>query len=116
VSKTRVRLADIHLYVFCQEYRQQNQRINRSGAFEIRFVSEEGKLSILLRTVQRLTHTQRPNVLKNCSPLRLRTIAQRQTQRPEMERQSLFSTWTKTNVTLRPCEFDTSPVAISIAF
>jgi hypothetical protein len=41
VSKTRVRLADIHLYVFCQEYRQQNQRINRSGAFEIKFVSEE---------------------------------------------------------------------------
>ncbi|KAL4730358.1 hypothetical protein ACLX1H_002392 [Fusarium chlamydosporum] len=41
VSKTRVRLADIHLYVFCQEYRQQNQRINRSGAFEMRFVSEE---------------------------------------------------------------------------
>ncbi|RBQ72412.1 hypothetical protein FVER14953_00841 [Fusarium verticillioides] len=41
VSKTRVRLADIQLYVFCQEYRQQNQRINRAGAFEIRFVSEE---------------------------------------------------------------------------
>ncbi|KAF4990872.1 hypothetical protein FGRMN_8181 [Fusarium graminum] len=42
VSKTRVRLAGIQLYVFCQEYRQQNQRINRAGAFEIRFVSEEG--------------------------------------------------------------------------
>ncbi|KAF4335245.1 hypothetical protein FBEOM_10895 [Fusarium beomiforme] len=41
VSKTRVRLADIQLYVFCQEYRQQNQRINRAGAFELRFVSEE---------------------------------------------------------------------------
>ncbi|EXL50109.1 hypothetical protein FOCG_10194 [Fusarium oxysporum f. sp. radicis-lycopersici 26381] len=41
VSKTRVRLAGIQLYVFCQEYRQQNQRINRAGAFEIRFVSEE---------------------------------------------------------------------------
>ncbi|KAM0216617.1 hypothetical protein ACHAPA_007567 [Fusarium lateritium] len=41
VSKTRVRLADIQLYVFCQEYRQQNQRINRAGAFEIRFISEE---------------------------------------------------------------------------
>lgn len=41
VSKTRVRLADIQLYVFCQEYRQQNQRVNRAGAFEIRFVSEE---------------------------------------------------------------------------
>lgn len=41
VNKTRVRLADIQLYVFCQEYRQQNQRINRAGAFEIRFVSEE---------------------------------------------------------------------------
>ncbi|KAF5668441.1 hypothetical protein FCIRC_9656 [Fusarium circinatum] len=41
VSKTKVRLADIQLYVFCQEYRQQNQRVNRAGAFEIRFVSEE---------------------------------------------------------------------------
>ncbi|RKL16810.1 hypothetical protein BFJ68_g4898 [Fusarium oxysporum] len=41
VSKARVRLAGIQLYVFCQEYRQQNQRINRAGAFEIRFVSEE---------------------------------------------------------------------------
>ncbi|KAM0235632.1 hypothetical protein ACHAP5_009645 [Fusarium lateritium] len=41
VSKTRLRLADIQLYVFCQEYRQQNQRINRAGAFEIRFISEE---------------------------------------------------------------------------
>lgn len=41
VSKTRVRLADIQLYVFCQEYRQQNQRVNRAGSFEIRFVSEE---------------------------------------------------------------------------
>ncbi|KAL6358306.1 hypothetical protein LRP88_08489 [Fusarium phalaenopsidis] len=41
VSKTKVRLADIQLYVFCQEYRQQNQRRGAAGAFEICFVSEE---------------------------------------------------------------------------
>ncbi|KAJ4271743.1 hypothetical protein NW762_000449 [Fusarium torreyae] len=41
VSRTKIRLADVQLYVFCEEYRQQNQRINSSGAFEIRFVSEE---------------------------------------------------------------------------
>ncbi|KAF5023336.1 hypothetical protein F66182_4644 [Fusarium sp. NRRL 66182] len=41
VGKTKIRLADIQLYVFCQEYRQQNQRNNSAGAFEIRFVSEE---------------------------------------------------------------------------
>ncbi|RSM14004.1 hypothetical protein CEP52_001580 [Fusarium oligoseptatum] len=41
VSKTKVRLADVQLYVFCQEYRQQNQRRGAAGAFEICFVSEE---------------------------------------------------------------------------
>lgn len=43
VSKTKVRLADVQLYVFCQEYRQHNQRRGAAGAFEICFVSEEGK-------------------------------------------------------------------------
>lgn len=43
VSKTRIRLADVQLYVFCQEYRQQNQRRGAAGAFEICFMSEEGK-------------------------------------------------------------------------
>ncbi|KAH7170795.1 hypothetical protein EDB81DRAFT_876815 [Dactylonectria macrodidyma] len=41
VSKFKVRLADIQLYVFCQDYQQQNQRRGSAGAFEICFVSEE---------------------------------------------------------------------------
>ncbi|KAF4978101.1 hypothetical protein FZEAL_5491 [Fusarium zealandicum] len=41
ISKKRVRLADVQLYVFCQDYRQQNQRRGSAGAFEICFVSEE---------------------------------------------------------------------------
>ncbi|TKW58660.1 hypothetical protein CTA1_9308 [Colletotrichum tanaceti] len=41
-SRNRVWLKDIHLYVFCQEYRQQNQRKGDAGAFEISFVSESG--------------------------------------------------------------------------
>ncbi|EXL50108.1 hypothetical protein FOCG_10194 [Fusarium oxysporum f. sp. radicis-lycopersici 26381] len=53
VSKTRVRLAGIQLYVFCQEYRQQNQRINRAGAFEIRFRPSVSKSSSLLRSSTR---------------------------------------------------------------
>ncbi|GJN77787.1 hypothetical protein PLIIFM63780_001280 [Purpureocillium lilacinum] len=36
-----VRLADIQLYVFCRQYRQQNQRRGRIGAFEINFISDE---------------------------------------------------------------------------
>jgi hypothetical protein len=42
-SKHRVWLADLQLYVFCQKYRQQNQRQNAAGAFEIYFVSREGE-------------------------------------------------------------------------
>lgn len=42
VSPHRVRLADVQLYVFCRQYRQQNQRRGRAGAFEITFASVEG--------------------------------------------------------------------------
>lgn len=41
VSKHKVRLSDIQLYVFCQKYQHQNQRRGSAGAFEIYFVSEE---------------------------------------------------------------------------
>ncbi|KAK0628124.1 hypothetical protein B0T17DRAFT_486231 [Bombardia bombarda] len=41
-SKHRVWLKDVQLYVFCNTYRQENMRQNKSGAFEIYFVSEEG--------------------------------------------------------------------------
>ncbi|KAK5651732.1 hypothetical protein OQA88_11694 [Cercophora sp. LCS_1] len=41
-SRHRVWLKDIQLYVFCKTYRQENMRQNKSGAFEIYFVSEEG--------------------------------------------------------------------------
>ncbi|RDA94106.1 hypothetical protein CP533_6590 [Ophiocordyceps camponoti-saundersi (nom. inval.)] len=41
VSPHRVRLADLHLYVFCRQYRPQNQRRGPEGAFEIRFVADE---------------------------------------------------------------------------
>ncbi len=75
VSKTRVRLADIQLYVFCQEYRQQNQRVNRAGAFEIRFVSEEGSLPFLARDHHLTMHIQRPSVSKSYSLLRSLTRA-----------------------------------------
>ncbi|GJC88848.1 hypothetical protein ColLi_11686 [Colletotrichum liriopes] len=41
-TRHRVWLKDIQLYVFCKEYRQQNQRKGEAGAFEINFVSEDG--------------------------------------------------------------------------
>jgi hypothetical protein len=40
-GRHRVWLKDVQLYVFCQKYRQQHQRQNKSGAFEICFVSNE---------------------------------------------------------------------------
>lgn len=43
VSADRVHLADVQLYVFCRQYRQQSQRCGRAGAFEIKFVSSEGR-------------------------------------------------------------------------
>lgn len=86
VSKTRVRLAGIQLYVFCQEYRQQNQRINRAGAFEIRFVSEEGSLPFLVITNHLTIHIQRPSVSKSSSLLRSSTRA------PPQSRHRLKST------------------------
>jgi len=41
-SKHRIRLMDVQLYVFCQEYRQNRQRKGNSGAFEINFHQAEG--------------------------------------------------------------------------
>jgi hypothetical protein len=41
VSRRRVRLADIQIYVFCQNYRQQRQRRGNAGAFELAFTSED---------------------------------------------------------------------------
>lgn len=42
-SRHRIWLKDVQLYVFCKTYRQENMRQNKSGAFEIYFVSEEGE-------------------------------------------------------------------------
>lgn len=42
-SKHRVWLKDIQLYVFCSRYRQESMRQNKASAFEIHFVSDEGK-------------------------------------------------------------------------
>lgn len=42
MSKHIVLVKDIQLYVFCQKYREANARRNKSGAFEIYFVSEQG--------------------------------------------------------------------------
>ncbi|KAK3394626.1 hypothetical protein B0H63DRAFT_506302 [Podospora didyma] len=41
-SRHRVWLKDVQLYVFCKTYRQESMRQNKSGAFELYFVSEEG--------------------------------------------------------------------------
>lgn len=41
-SSRRVWLKDVQLYVFCNTYRQENMRQNKSGAFEICFHKEEG--------------------------------------------------------------------------
>ncbi|KAK4128288.1 hypothetical protein N657DRAFT_563192 [Parathielavia appendiculata] len=40
-SRHRVWLKDVQLYVFCNTYRQENMRQNKSGAFEIYFDREE---------------------------------------------------------------------------
>jgi hypothetical protein len=40
-SRHRVWLKDVQLYVFCNTYRQENMRQNKSGAFEIQFDREE---------------------------------------------------------------------------
>ncbi|KAK5990524.1 hypothetical protein PT974_08793 [Cladobotryum mycophilum] len=45
VGKRKVRLGDIQLYTFCQQYRQQSQRRGPGGAFEIQFYSEEATQS-----------------------------------------------------------------------
>jgi hypothetical protein len=41
VSRRRFRLMDIHLYVFCSQYQQQNQRRGTAGEFEIQFLDED---------------------------------------------------------------------------
>ncbi|KAL2020157.1 hypothetical protein VTK56DRAFT_8681 [Thermocarpiscus australiensis] len=41
-SRHRVWLKDVQLHVFCNAYRQENMRQNKSGAFEIYFDKEEG--------------------------------------------------------------------------
>jgi hypothetical protein len=41
VSRRKVRLSDVQLYVFCQEYQQQHQRRGQACAFEIYFHCEE---------------------------------------------------------------------------
>lgn len=46
-SRHRVWLKDVQLYVFCQRYRQANQRQNKASAFEIYFVSEEASKRFL---------------------------------------------------------------------
>ncbi|KJZ73496.1 hypothetical protein HIM_07052 [Hirsutella minnesotensis 3608] len=48
ISRHRVRLADVQPYVFCHQYRQSNQRRGPVGAFEIRFVSDEGCVVLVL--------------------------------------------------------------------
>jgi hypothetical protein len=34
----------VQFYVFCNEYKPQNQRRGAAGAFELEFVSQEGEL------------------------------------------------------------------------
>lgn len=41
-SKHCVWINEIKLYVFCDKYKEANMRRNKVGAFEIRFVSDEG--------------------------------------------------------------------------
>ena len=55
VSRHRVRLADVQLYVFCRQYRQHNQRRGTVGAFEINFVSEEGQSKLAGRRTLLIT-------------------------------------------------------------
>lgn len=69
VSRHRVRLADVQLYVFCRQYRQQNQRRGAIGAFEINFVSEEGTDCGTLSSTSRLTRNSADGN-RSCPPFR----------------------------------------------
>ncbi|PNP42571.1 hypothetical protein TGAMA5MH_05312 [Trichoderma gamsii] len=61
VSRKRVRLADIQLYVFSQQYRQQTQRKGTEGSFELQFYSEEAAQSFSdLFYVPQKSNTSRP--------------------------------------------------------
>lgn len=45
---------DIQLYVFCHKYSESNMRRNKSGAFELYFVGEQGNVPhILLLPLQK---------------------------------------------------------------
>ncbi len=69
-SKHRVWLRDVQLYVFCQRYKHENMRQNKSGAFEIYFVSEEGEALAAffarLRRTQLIMHTSRSPKIQGC--------------------------------------------------
>lgn len=41
VGHRKFRLMDVHLYVFCNQYQQQNQRRGAAGEFEIEFLNED---------------------------------------------------------------------------
>ncbi|UKZ63205.1 uncharacterized protein TrAtP1_004434 [Trichoderma atroviride] len=61
VSRKRVRLADVQLYVFSQQYRQQTQRKGTGGSFELQFYSEEAAQSFSdLFYVPQKSNTSRP--------------------------------------------------------
>lgn len=45
VSRHKVRLADVRLFVFCKQYREQAQRRGPGGVFQIQFVSDDGEWS-----------------------------------------------------------------------
>ena len=44
ISDRKIRLSDFQPYVFCKRYQQHNQRRGPDDAFEIYFVSDEGKV------------------------------------------------------------------------
>ncbi|KAM0462339.1 hypothetical protein ACHAPV_003813 [Trichoderma viride] len=61
VSRKRIRLADVQLYVFSQQYRQSTQRKGTGGSFELQFYSEEAAQSFSdLFYVPQKSNTSRP--------------------------------------------------------
>jgi hypothetical protein len=69
VSAHRIRLADIHLYVFNEKYQQQNQRRGSAGAFEISFVSPEAsrRFKELFQPPIAITNDETPSSPSGCS-------------------------------------------------
>lgn len=45
-SKHRVWIKSIQLYVFCDKYREASMRRSKAGAFEIRFITDEGMVPL----------------------------------------------------------------------